>query len=93
MNLGNWIDKRGQILDDNTKSRQLRESMGPDSTYNADTEVYIVSRSSWVNLTSYAVSNQLKVKMFFSTGYSTLNVFTTSTILRLKIVFEEIQRL
>ena len=55
MNLGNWIDKRGQILDDNTKSRQLRESMGLDSTYNADTEVYIVSLSSWVNLTSYAV--------------------------------------
>ena len=55
MNLGNWIDKRGQILDDNTKSRQLRESMGLDSKYNADTEVYIVSLSSWVNLTSYAV--------------------------------------
>ena len=45
MNLGNWIDKRGQILDDNTKSRQLRESMGLDSKYNADTEVYIVSLS------------------------------------------------
>ena len=37
--------------------------------------------------------NQLKVKMFFSAGHSTLNVSITSTILRLKFVFEEIQRL
>ena len=37
--------------------------------------------------------NQLKREMFFSTGYSTLlNVSITATILRLKFVFEEIQR-